>query len=115
ACQAMRTEQLGQAPMVDRVDRRPWPFAAVDLVHAGAIAGLPLAEKSLAVDAGAEHGQLVQDARAPVDESAVGVERERADRARHRRMINALPVGGIAQPRFIAISASLTCRHFPGA
>ena len=34
---------------------------------------------------------------------------------RQRRRISALPVAGMAQPRFMVISASSTCRHRPGA
>src|SRR5207244_11074119 len=105
---------LDDTTPVELLERRPWRIAACDGVHPRPLARLPVGEDRIPVvmeaARAAEGRQLVAHAASPVDQRAVGVEDERAE-VHQRRMISAEPSGGIAQPRFIVISACLTWRQ----
>jgi hypothetical protein len=83
-----RRQQRVERLAVDRVHRHPRRLAAIDPVHPGPVRRFPVVEELHPVDgetvARAERLELGEDARAPVDDGAVRVERERADHARAR-------------------------------
>ena len=90
---AVRDEKLLQSRPIDRVDGGPRDLSAIDPVHARTVCGLPLVEKPDAVERGrpsiGERPELGENARPPVDDRAVGIEGERANRQRGRLRVPA--------------------------
>ena len=76
-------EELVEPLTVDRIHYPPQLFTSVNLVHAGSITPLPLAEKRVLITVNpprrAEGPQLVKNSAPPVDHRAVNVARQGSD------------------------------------